>query len=70
MSFRIKTSNKIPFEVNTAPVTTPTSQSIYSMDYKVPSSSQSAPVQISTPRSGTGKGMAIRQTRGGEADNR
>lgn len=76
MSFRIKSSNKIPFE--SAPVKQPNNPYILSFEKmdgqsKLSSTSQmtsTSTQNISTPRSGSGGGMAIRATRSIESDVR
>lgn len=75
MSFRIKSSNKIPFE--SAPVKQQTNPYILSFEkmdgqskLSSTSTSSSTTQNMSTPRSGSSGGMAIRATRSIESDVR
>ena len=74
MSFRIKSSNKIPFESAPAKPANTYMDTFKNFDGQTKltniSSSSSTTQTISTPRSGSGGGIAIRATRSIESDVR
>lgn len=73
MSFRIKSSNKIPFESAPAKPANTYMDTFKNFDgqTKLTNISSSTTTQtISTPRSGSGGGIAIRATRSIESDVR
>lgn len=72
MSFRIKSSNKIPFESAPAKPANTYMDTFKNFDgqTKLTNISSSTTQTISTPRSGSGGGIAIRATRSIESDVR